>query len=140
MAIFKDKETAAELELANASLTESAAKVAELEAKVSSFGDLTAELETAKKVSAEFEAHLLEASSTLETVQAELVTSKEAQADFDDKVANKVRAELSAKGTHPAPDALSDEEKLAGIKAEYDKLPAGQARSDFRKANMKFFR
>ena len=140
MAIFKDKETAAALELVSASLTESESKVAELEAKVSSHTDLTAELETAKKAIAEFEAHGIEASSKLEAVNAELVTFKEAQADFDDKVANKVRAELSAKGTHPAPDALSDEEKLAGIKAEYDKLPAGQARSDFRKANMKYFR
>lgn len=140
MAIFKDKETAAALELVSASLTESESKVAELEAKVSKFGDITAELETAKKAISEFEAHGIEASNKLDSVTAELETSKEAQADFDNKVANKVRAELSAKGTHPAPDALSDEEKLAGIKAEYDKLPAGKARSDFRKANMKHFR
>ena len=70
MEIFKYNETAAALELVSASLTESESKVAELEAKVSGYTDLTAELETARKAISEFEAHGIEASNKLETVTA----------------------------------------------------------------------
>ena len=110
MSILNHKKTSAELAVATADLALNASAILELEAR----------LEDADKSAATLEIDLK-------------------QAEADDLVNKKVIATLSSKGTIPAPEAATDEETFSDLKAEYEKLPKGQARIDFRKANRSLF-
>jgi hypothetical protein len=146
--MFKDKKTLELLADANASLD---ANVIELKAFKDAEAGHTAnaellttsqaELVTVKASLLELEASAIDAKQDLEKVSAELVTSKEAQAEFDDKVSKKVRAEVAAKGSAPAPETLDEQEQRTNLVAEYKKLPVGDPkREEFRKANSKLFK
>ena len=139
--MFKDKEARKLLADANATLD---ANVIELQAfKDAEAGHVaTAELLVTANVSLlELEATSIDAKQDLEKITAELVTAKEAQADFDDKVSKKVRAEVAAKGSAPAPDALDEDQRRVDLQAEYKALAIGDPkRGEFRKAHSKYFK
>jgi hypothetical protein len=139
--MFKDKEARKLLADANATLD---ANVIELQAfKDAEAGHVTTAelLVTANASLLELEATSIDAKQDLEKITAELVTAKEAQADFDDKVSKKVRAEVAAKGAAPAPDALDEDQRRVDLQAEYKALAIGDPkRGEFRKAHSKYFK
>jgi len=139
--MFKDKKTLELLAEANATLD---ANVLELKAfKDAEAGHVAnAELLATANVSLlELEASAIDAKQDLEKVSAELATAKEAQADFDDKVSKKVRAEVASKGSAPAPDSLDEDQRRVDLQAEYKALAIGDPkRGEFRKTHAKYFK
>ena len=132
MSILTHKKTSVELEVAKASLELNATTISELEARLENADKIGAELTTIK-------ADLVKKDLELEASKISLAESEASQKDFDDKVSKKVTAELSTKGSIPAPEANSSEESFADLKAQYEALPAGEARATFRKQNSSLF-
>jgi predicted RNase H-like nuclease (RuvC/YqgF family) len=105
----------------------------ELKAKLENFSDQESKI-------AELESNIDTLSAELEETQSELKESQENQADFDEKVANKVRAELASIGSTPAPEQMTDEETKAALVAEYESLSVGDPkRAEFRRKHSTIF-
>ena len=136
MSILTHKKTSAELAVATADLALSASAILELEARLE---DATKSADALAVDLKQAEADLVAKVSELDATKVELAESVAKQSGFDDLVNKKVIATLSSKGTIPAPEAATDEETFSDLKAEYEKLPKGQARIDFRKANRSLF-
>ena len=139
--MFKDKATLALLATANQQIDADKIELDAFKAAEPAHLEAAAQLVT---VQAELEA--LTASSALitaelEKVKGELETSEASQADFKEKVANAVRAEVSAKGSAPAPEALDVQEARAELKAEYEAIAYGDPKKkEFRNKHPHLFK
>ena len=98
-------------------------------------------IEESEKETDELEASLENQKIEIESLKQELATSTEAQKDFDEKVANQVRAEISAAGATPAPEVVGDEEAREALIAEYTALAVGDPkRKEFRQKHSNIFK